>query len=109
MGKAKTHTDVSRGHWTPSLDSGAGKILEEHLDQEVFLWASLGGKKCLPCPGLPSGHNNPYTSHMQNILLHFQDSMSRAPLGLQAQAQSQGPWPSHLSDTQPEHSTGQAS
>ena len=48
MGKAKTHPGVSRGHWTPSLDSGAGKILEEHLDQEVFLWASLEGKNTYP-------------------------------------------------------------
>ena len=35
----------------------------------------FGGEKTnLPCPGVPSGHNNPHTSHMQNILLHFQDS-----------------------------------
>lgn len=108
MGKAKTHPGVSRGHWTPSLDSGAGKILEEHLDQEVLLWASLGEKKNkhLPCPGLLSGHNSPHTSHMQNIhTLEFPRlSRSRVPLRLQAQAQSQGPWPSHLPDTQPEHS-----
>ena len=74
MGKAKTHPGVRRGHWTPSLDSGAGRILEEHLDQEVLLWASSGVGGNLPCPGLPSGHKNPHTSHMQNTLLRFQDS-----------------------------------
>lgn len=104
--RAKTHPGIRRGHWTPSLDSGAGKILEEHLDQEVLLWASLGekNKTNLPSPGLPSGHNNPHTSHMQNIPLVPRLSRSLILLQLQAQAQSQGPCPSHLPDTQPEQS-----